>query len=161
MASQISYVLSRPYYLLTTVIISIAYGVLLLQSNHFLFFAPYFVVFVPSEAVQTFLLDITLSIVTSIVLSLSIHQIILRRSMPSKSVRTGVLGIAAGLLAGACPCNYLVPVLTLASGVGGALGALGTVLNEYEFPMKLGSLAILIATVIILERTSKATCRVR
>ncbi len=160
MGSRISYALSKPYYLLTTLIISLAYSIMLLHLDHFLFFAPYFVVFIPSNVEGMFLLDIILAVVTSIVLSVSIQQIIVRRSMPNRSVKTGILGIAAGLLAGACPCNYLVPLLALASGLGGALGTFGAILNEYELPMKLGSLAILMAAAISLERTSNEPCQI-
>jgi hypothetical protein len=58
MGSRISYALSKPYYLLTTLITSLAYSIMLLHLDHFLFFAPYFVVFIPSNVEGMFLLDI-------------------------------------------------------------------------------------------------------
>ena len=53
------------------------------------------------------------------------------------------LAIVVALLAGACPCYYLVPILAIAGTVGGTLGAVGILINSFQIPIKLSALMIL------------------
>jgi hypothetical protein len=64
-----------------------------------------------------------------------------------------MLGIIAALLAGACPCYYLVPLLAVAGTVGGALGAVGILLNAFQIPIKLGAMLILVVATYKLNKS--------
>ena len=66
----------------------------------------------------------------------------------------------AAVVAGACPCYYLVPLLALAGGAGGVLGALGIFLYNLQIPIKLLSLALLGFVLLMLERSLVAYCRI-
>ncbi len=71
-----------------------------------------------------------------------------------------MLGIFPALVAGACPCYYLVPLLAVAGGVGGVLGAVGIAFYTYQIPVKIASLALLAFVSLSLERSLAASCKV-
>jgi hypothetical protein len=64
-----------------------------------------------------------------------------------------MLGIFAALLAGACPCYYLVPLLAIAGIIGGTLGEVGILLNSFQIPIKLGALVILVVATYKLNKS--------
>jgi hypothetical protein len=118
--------------------------------DQFLFIAPYLVFYVPLTGLATLALDILLSILTGIALVVSLQQF---RSLRSRGTSyTGILGIVVALVAGACPCYYLVPVLKIAAGVGGALGAIGILLNAYQLEVKTASVMLLLIVSSTLEK---------
>jgi len=132
--------------------ILVGYGVMLVFFDEFLFFSPYFVFYVPSSGLGNLTLDLALTILTTLVLTVSIRQILLQRGSGGTS-KTGVLGIVAALLAGACPCYYLIPLLAVAGSIGGALGAVGILLNAFQIPIKLAAVAILLFATYKINKT--------
>jgi hypothetical protein len=142
-----------------TILVAVSYGLLLMFLDQFLFIAPYFVFYAPLARLTILALDMFLSILTGIVLVVSLQQV---RSVRSKGTPyAGFLAIGAALMAGACPCYYLVPVLTIAAGVGGALGAIGILLNAYELEVKTASVMLLLIVSWGLERNARMTCRLK
>ena len=142
---------------MATILVAVCYGLLLMLSDQFLFIAPYFVFYVPLTGLAILGLDVFLSLLTGIVLVVSLRQVWSGRSKGSAS--TGILGVVAALVAGACPCYYLVPLLAILGGVGGALGAVGILLNAYQFEVKTGSVVLLLIVSWALERSARMTCR--
>jgi len=142
--------------LVATILVVVSYGLLLMFIDQFLFIAPYFVFYVPPRDLTILALDILLSILTGIVLVVSLHQVSSARS--KGPAYTGVLATVAALIAGACPCYYLVPVLTIAAGIGGALGAFGILLNAYQLEVKTASAVLLLIVSWGLEKNAKMTC---
>jgi hypothetical protein len=145
-------------YLLLSIPIMVCYGIMLLSFDQFLFFAPYLTLYVPSSAYPSLVLDLALTFLTAIVLTVSIGQILLQRQGGSAS-KTGIIGIVAALVAGACPCYYLVPLLAVAGAVGGTLGALGILLNAFQIPIKLGAMLILVAATYQLNKSG--VCKIK
>ena len=145
-------------YLLFGVAIVVCYGIMLLFFDQFLFFVPYFTFYVPSSSYASLFLDLALTFLTAIVLTVSIRQIILQRQGGSAS-KTGILGIVAALIAGACPCYYLVPLLAVAGAIGGTLGALGIFLNAFQLPIKLGAMLILVVAIYKLNKSG--VCKIK
>jgi hypothetical protein len=151
--------LKAPPLLVATILVVVSYGLLLMFIDQFLFIAPYFVFYVPLTNLGILVLDMLLSILTGIVLVVSLQQV---RSARSKGTAyTGALAIVAALMAGACPCYYLVPVLTIAAGVGGALGAIGILLNAFELEVKTASAVLLLIVSWGLEKNARMTCRLK
>jgi uncharacterized membrane protein YkvI len=138
--------------------ILLGYGVMLLFFDQFLFFAPYFTVYVPVSRIANLILDLILTFLTAIVLTVSVRQIFLQRQ-GGRASKTGVLGVVAALLAGACPCYYLIPLLAVTGTVGSALGAIGTFLNIFQIPVKLG--AILILAFAACKLNKSGICKIR
>ena len=145
-------------YLLLGIAIMVSYGVVLLFFDQFLFFAPYFTLYVPSIAYLNLVFDLALTFLTAIVLTVSIRQILLQRQSGSAS-KTGILGIVAALIAGACPCYYLVPLLAVAGAIGGTLGALGILLNTFQIPIKLAATLILVVATYKLNKSG--ICKIK
>jgi hypothetical protein len=130
-----------------------------MSIDQFLFVAPYFVLYVPVTGVAILALDILLSVLTGIVLVVSLQQV---RSARSKGTAcTGVLGIAAALIAGGCPCYYLLPLLAIAAGVGGVLEAIGIMLNAYQLEVKTASVVLLLIVSWALEKNARTACRIK
>lgn len=133
-------------YDLLAAITMLVYGFMLLFFDSFLFLSPYFTFYIPLSEASNFVLDLILTVLTAVVLTVSVRQLLLQRGSRGVS-RVGMLGIVAALLAGACPCYYLIPLLAVAGTVGGVLGAVGIVLNTFQIPIKLvATLILLIAT---------------
>jgi hypothetical protein len=143
-------------YALLSVVIVLGYGTMLLFFDSFLFFSPYVTFYVSAYA--SLILDLLLTFLTAIVLTVSIRQISLQRQGASAS-KVGTLGIFAALIAGACPCYYLVPVLAVAGTIGGALGAVGILLNAFQIPIKLGAMMILVVATYGLNKSR--VCKIK
>jgi hypothetical protein len=151
--------LKTPSLLVATILVVVSYGLLLMFVDQFLFVAPYFVFYVPLTGLAILALDMLLSTLTGIVLVVSLQQV---RSGRSKGTPyTGVLAIIAALIAGACPCYYLLPVLTIAAGIGSALGAIGILLNAYQLEVKTASAVVLLIVSWGLEKNARMTCRLK
>ena len=138
-------------YDLLAVIIMAAYGSMLLFFDSFLFLSPYFTFYIPLSETSNFVLDVILTVLTAVVLTVSVRQLLLQRSR--RVSRAGMLGIVAALLAGACPCYYLIPLLAVAGTVGGVLGAVGIALNTFQIPIKLAATLILLIATYKLNRS--------
>jgi hypothetical protein len=159
MSFQVFQVLRNPAYSLATVAIAIIFGVLLVYFNEFLFFTPYLVFYVPAEGYLMLGLDVATAILSGVVIAISAYQIKNLRKGANQA-RGGLSGIAVALIAGACPCYYLVPLLAVAGGAGGILTIAGVYLNAYQLPIKLLSLALLGTVAFSLERSLRAACRI-
>jgi hypothetical protein len=153
-------VLRRPLFGFTTSAIAFVFGLMFFYFDDFLFFSPIFTFFVPLDRLATFVIDLAISLLSGSVIVLSVFQL---RNIPTttkKRTRVGFVGILAALLAGACPCYYLVPLLAVAGGAGGIIGAVGIIMYEYQFPIKLFSLGLLIFVSLTLEASLRSACEV-
>lgn len=160
MAVQTLSVLRRPWVGLSTIAVGLTFLGLFLTLDEFLFLTPYLVFSIPSERLGTLGLDLSISVLSGSVISISIFEL---RNSPLKrspSTKTGMLGIFTSLVAGACPCYYLVPLLAVAGGAGGVLGAIGIAFYTYQIPVKIGSLALLTFVSLSLERGLATSCKV-
>ncbi|MGA3295906.1 MAG: hypothetical protein ABSD41_00480 [Candidatus Bathyarchaeia archaeon] len=158
MASPILDTFKDVKFLLLSVAIMTGYGVMLLFFDQFLFFVPYFTLYVPLSAYASLVLDLALTFLTAIVLTVSVRQILLQRQGGNAS-KTGILGIVAALVAGACPCYYLVPLLAVAGAIGSTFGALGILLNAFQIPIKLGATFILMVASYKLNKSG--VCKIK
>ena len=159
MAVQTLSVLRKPWVGLSTIAVGLTFLGLFLTLDEFLFLRPYLVFSIPPERLGTLALDFSISLLSGSVISISIFEL---RNSPLKrspSTKTGMLGILTSLVAGACPCYYLVPLLAVAGGAGGILGAIGIAFYTYQIPVKIGSLALLTFVSLSLERGLATSCK--
>jgi hypothetical protein len=155
---QIAGVLRRPVSIFSTVAIALIFVSIFLYFDEFYFVKPYLVAFVTPSRFPILALDIMISALSGIILTLSVYEIRAFPSRKSPSGRTGLAGIVAAFVAGACPCYYLVPLLAVAGGGGGVLAAVGILFFDYQVPIKFGSLALLLFTAYTQERSLRAAC---
>jgi hypothetical protein len=144
-------------YALLAALVLLAYCITLLFFDSFLFFAPYFTLYVPASEISNLILDLLLSALTTVVLTVSVRQILLQRGSGETS-KAGALGIIAALVAGACPCYYLIPLLAFAGTIGGVLGAVGILFNAFQTPIKL--IAVLILAFSTYKLQKSGVCKV-
>ena len=159
MSLQIFQALKTPSLLAATILVAVSCGLLLMFVDQFLFIVPYLVFYVPLTGIAILALDTLLSILTGIVLVASLQQV--RTARSRGTAYTGILAIVAALFAGACPCYYLAPLLTVAAGVGGALGAIGILLNAYQLEVKTVSVVLLLTVSWALEKNARTACRLK
>lgn len=160
MDMQIAKILKRPAYAAFAAGIAIAFAVLFLYFDEFLFFSPDLIFFLLPERIGYLALDLVISALSGMVLSLSLFQIFNASKIKAKGQKLGIAGIAIAFLSGACPCYYLVPLLAVAGGAGGALTFIGITLGAYQVPVKLASLALIAFVTFSLERSLRASCRI-
>lgn len=158
---QIVTVLRRPPFALATLAVGSLLGATFLYFDEFYFISPYFAVYIDPSRLPVLLLDIAISVLSGLVLTLSIYEIREYPDLKGSYRKTGVAGILGALVAGACPCYYLIPLLAALGGAGGLLGALGLLFFNYQIPIKLGSLGLLVFTSYTLERGLTAACAIR
>jgi hypothetical protein len=154
---QVFQALRKPSYSLGAGVIALLFGILFVYFDGFLFLFPYPVFYLPADGLLTFGLDLSTSILAGTVIAASVYGIKNLRKGGSQA-KGGLAGIIVALVAGACPCYYLLPLLAVAGGAGGVLGVLGIYMNAYQLPIKVISLALLATVAFSLERSLRASC---
>ena len=154
---QVFQTLRKPSYGLAAGAIALLFGIVLAYFDGFLFFFPYLVFYVPAGELLTLGLDLSTSVLAGIVMTASVYGMRNLRKGGNQA-KGGAAGIIVALVAGACPCYYLVPLLAVAGGAGGVLGVLGIYMNAYQLPIKVISLALLGTVAFSLERSLRASC---
>ena len=133
--------------------------IFLLSAREFLFFEPYFVFYIISDDIPSFVLIIITSGLIALVTSLVVFQIQVIKSN-SKKTGTGVIGSVIGMGAGVCTsCGQIGFALISTFGVAGATSL--SFLTEYEIPLRLGAIVILSGTYVFLIREMTKSCGIR
>jgi hypothetical protein len=123
----------------------------------YLFLKPKLVLFVPDYSAFGFVLIIVISTLTAIVLSMGIYRIVMLKSS-KKKMSSGFIGSMIGASAGACSCGSIgFAVISVFGAVGGAATSF---LANYEVPLRLLSIVILIATYFYMVKGLTAECKI-
>jgi len=123
----------------------------------YLFLKPRLTLFVPEYSAFGFVLIVIVSVLTALVLSMGIYRIVMLKSS-KKKMSSGFIGSMIGASAGACSCGSIgFAVISVFGAVGGATTSF---LANYEIPLRLLSIAILIATYFYMVRGLTAECKV-
>jgi len=123
----------------------------------YLFIQPKLVLFVPEYSAFGFVLIVIVSALTALVLSMGIYRIVMLKSS-KKKMSSGFIGSMIGASAGACSCGSIG--FALISVFGAVGGAATSFLANYEIPLRLLSIGILIATYFYMVRGLTAECKV-
>jgi hypothetical protein len=134
-------VFSNHNYIALSVAIFIALLLFLSITSQFIFLEPYFLFYVPNDEILNFSLIVSIAALSGLVISLSIYRIRLLGESLKKS-GTGFFGSIIGTSAGACSCG---PVGFAAVSAFGSVGGTATsFLTNYDLPLRLVSIGILI-----------------
>ena len=139
--------------------ISIFVGLLISLSivSEFIFLSPKFLFYVPSYEITNFSLIVIVSALSGLVISMSIYRIRFMGSGVRKS-GSGFLGSIIGASAGACSCGSVgFAVISVFGAAGGTLTAF---LTNYEIPLRLVSIAILVYTYYLSVKGITAQCKI-
>ena len=150
MLSAIKLVFSNYRYIVLSGIIFAAMFIPLSILSEYIFLEPYVVMYVAYDDVFRFSLVVIVSILSGLVLSMNVYRIkSLRNSR--KKMSGGVLGSILGASAGACGCGPIgFAIISTLGSIGGIATAF---LTNYEFPIRIASIAILI---LVYYTTSKS-----
>ncbi len=154
----LKFVFSNPLYIVISVSIFAFMLVLLLHFQEYLFFEPYLVFHIPQGMFPNFISIIVVSGLIGLVLSLTIFQIYTQKTS-TKKTSTGLVGSFIGAGAGVCTsCGSLALPIISVLGVAGASSL--SFLTVYEFPIRLGAIAILIGSYFFIIRSITKVCKV-
>ncbi|MEJ2260250.1 MAG: hypothetical protein P8X83_01125 [Nitrosopumilaceae archaeon] len=96
-------------------------------------------------------------LLTGLVLSMSIFRIRFLQAS-TKKLRTGLLGSIIGAGAGACCGGIGVALISIFGAVGGVATS---ILTNFEIPLRIASIAILVFTYFMIVRDLNKECKVK
>lgn len=147
---------SNPKYLILSITIFSTMLVGLLILSEYIFLEPYVVSHIPSGTEFGFVLIVTISALSALVLPMNIFRInILKKS--KQKMGGGVFGSIIGAAAGACSCG---PIGFAVISTFGSVGATATAfLTNYEIPIRIIAIGILAITYFTTVRSLKIECK--
>jgi hypothetical protein len=144
-------------FLALSVIIFSSMMVLLLLVSEFIFLEPYFVTHIPSGSELGFILIITLSALSALVIPMNLFRITNLKNSKQK-MSGSIFGSIVGSAAGACSCG---PIGFAVISTFGSVGATATAfLTNYEIPIRVVAIAILLITYFTTIKSLKTECKV-
>ena len=157
MISSIKLVFSNFRYIALASVIFVSMIIGLLILSEYIFLEPYVIGHVPSGSELGFVLIVILSGLSALVLPMNIFRInILKRSKQKMS--GGIFGSIIGAAAGACSCG---PVGFAVISTFGSVGATATsFLTNYETPIRIVAIAILVLTFFTTVKSLRIECKI-
>ena len=150
-------VFSNPKYVGLSIGIFTAMIIPLSYVAEYLFLKPKLTLFVPDYSAFGFVLIVIVSALTGMVLSMGIYRIIMLKSS-KKKMSSGFIGSIIGASAGACSCGSVgFAVISVFGAVGGAATSF---LTNYEIPLRLLSIGILVVTYFYMVRGLSTECKI-
>ena len=144
-------------FLALSLIIFSSMMVLLLLVSEFIFLEPYFVTHIPSGSELGFILIITLSALSALVIPMNLFRITNLKNSKQK-MSGSIFGSIIGSAAGACSCG---PIGFAMISTFGSVGAIATAfLTNYEIPIRVVAIAILVITYFTTIKSLKTECKV-
>ena len=145
------------FLILSLVIFSSMLTILLLISE-FIFLEPYFVSHIPSGSELGFILIIVLSGLSALVIPMNLFRIINLKNSKQK-MSGSIFGTIVGSAAGACSCG---PIGFAVISTFGSVGATATAfLTNYEIPIRIIAIGILVITYFTTIKSLKSECKVQ
>ena len=156
MVQTIKLVYSNFKYVLLASIIFVSMMIGLLILSEYIFLEPYVVAHLPSGSELGFVLIVVLSALSALVIPMNIFRINVLKSSKQK-MGGGIFGSIIGTAAGACSCG---PIGFAVISTFGSVGATATAfLTNYEIPIRLIAIAILLVTYFTTIKSLKVECK--
>ncbi|MEK0368653.1 MAG: hypothetical protein QQN62_03485 [Nitrosopumilus sp.] len=155
MIQTIKLVYSNPKYFLLASGIFVLMTIGLLILSEYIFLEPYVVAHLPSGSELGFILIVTLSALSALVIPMNIFRIKILKSSKQK-MGGGILGSIIGNAAGVCSCG---PIGFAVISTFGSVGATATAfLTNYEIPIRIIAIVILAVTYFTTVKSLKVEC---
>lgn len=157
MIQTIKLVFSNFKYVSLSLVIFVSMMVGLLILSEYIFLDPYVVSHLPSGSELGFVLIVTLSALSALVIPMNIFRINILKSSKQK-MGGGLFGSIIGAAAGACSCG---PVGFAIISTFGSVGATATAfLTNYETPIRIIAIGILVVTYFTTVKSLKIECKI-
>lgn len=128
----------------------------LLLISEYIFIEPYFVSHLPAGSELGLFLIVILAGLSGLVIPMNIYRINMIK-ISRKKISGSILGSFIGSAAGACGCG---PIGFALFSTFGSLGATASVfLTNYEIPIRLAAIALLIITYYTTVKSLKVECK--
>jgi len=129
----------------------------LIYVSEYLFFEPYLLFYVAEYDILNFVSILVICILTGLVLSMSIFRIRFLQAS-TKKLRSGLLGSIIGAGAGACCGGIGIALISIFGAIGGVATS---ILTNFEIPLRVISIGILVFTYFMIVRDLNKECKVK
>ena len=151
-------VFSNFKFLILSLVIFSSMLTILLLIYEFIFLEPYFVTHIPSGSELGFILIVILSGLSALVIPMNLFRIINLKNSKQK-MSGSIFGTIVGSAAGACSCG---PIGFAVISTFGSVGATATAfLTNYEIPIRIIAIGILVITYFTTIKSLKSECEVK
>ncbi len=157
MVQTIKLVFSNFKYLLFSSVLFSSMMIGLLILSEYIFLEPYVVSHIPSGTELEFVLILIISVLSALVIPMNIFRINLLKASRQK-MGGGIFGSIIGVAAGACSCG---PVGFAVISTFGSIGVTATTfLTNYELPIRIIAIIILVITYFTTIKSLKIECKI-
>jgi hypothetical protein len=157
MLAILKLIFSNFKFIALSLIIFLSMMILLLLISEFIFLEPYFVTHIPSGSELGFILITTLSVLSALVIPMNVFRITNLKNSKQK-MSGSIFGSIMGSVAGACSCG---PIGFAVISTFGSVGATATAfLTNYEIPIRIIAIIILVITYFTTIKSLKSECKV-
>ena len=144
-------------FLFLSLVIFSSMMVTLLIISEYVFLEPYFVTHVPSGTEFGFFLITAISVLSALVIPMNLFRITNLKSSKQK-MSGSIFGSIVGSVAGACSCG---PIGFAVISTFGSVGATATAfLTNYETPLRIIAIVVLLITYFTTIKSLKTECRI-
>ena len=156
MTNTLKFVFSNLKYLVLAFVIFISMMIGLLILSEYIFLEPYVVSHLPSGTEFGFVLILIISVLSGLIIPMNIFRIFMLQSSKQK-MGGGLIGSFIGTAAGACSCG---PIGFAVISTFGSVGATATAfLTNYETPLRIIAIGILVVTYFTTVKSLKTECK--
>lgn len=149
-------VFSNKRYILLSVTIFVVLLVMLSIVSEYVFLQPVATFYVPNEDVVGFVLVVIVTALSGLVVSMSIFRV---KILHAKQLKSSFAGPIIGASAGVCSCG---PTGFAIISTFGTIGSTATAfLNNYEIPLRLIGVGILVYSYYVTSKGITAQCKVQ
>ncbi|MGB1770112.1 MAG: hypothetical protein ACPHEV_04570 [Nitrosopumilus sp.] len=156
MKNILKLVFSNFKFIALSITIFISLMITLLFVSEFIFFEPFFISHLPNGSELGFVLILILSILSALVIPMNLYRITHLKNSKQK-MGGSIVGSIVGSIAGACSCG---PIGFAVISTFGSVGATATAfLTNYEIPIRIIAIGILIITYFTTIKSLKTECQ--
>ena len=125
--------------------------------SEFLFIEPFVIFNVIEDRITSFVLIISISLMSAIVIPMNIYRIRTLQTSTTK-IGGGIVGSIIGASAGICSCGPIG--FSIISTFGTVAGTATAFLTNYEIPLRLLSIGILILVLLTTMKSLSVECKI-
>ena len=156
MKNILKLVFSNFKFIALSITIFISLMITLLFVSEFIFFEPFFISHLPNGSELGFVLILIFSILSALVIPMNLYRITHLKNSKQK-MGGSIVGSIVGSIAGACSCG---PIGFAVISTFGSVGATATAfLTNYEIPIRIIAIGILIITYFTTIKSLKTECQ--
>jgi hypothetical protein len=150
-------VFSKVVYIIIAGLAAAVFWILFNVMDQLLFFTPIFIFYLPPDAVAGFVISIINSVLLGVVISMNVYILKNTRFKFSKSLLSGS---SIGVISSACvSCSSFGFLLASTFGASGVI--FSNFLSNYQIPLRLLSLAVLLCAIYFAQKRIRASCSIQ